>query len=440
MKKLLSVLLALAMVLTLAACGKGSPSTNTPENQNSETKNNPEALNLPSYTFTQYGNGKITIVGAELTENDWGDDLLRIYYDYTNTDTSARGHYLNTALEFVSITQDGEKCETFHFDADDDMAVPEDQNDMLYVQPGCTSRNTINILCDPDGGAVEVSCYLMIGGWVYNANEIETFDFRIDLQNLMGAPAPATLAPILHPTYTRGLSAYGEYDYPLECTVSIDGFELTADYDGAIILRVNLTVTNDDESELSPMSMCCLEVYQDGVGLPWASVWDLEDPTDEDYAYTEDLYPGETVECSALFYLRNDHPVEPVIESPDSNLRLGTLFNLSDALQAMKNAEQAASDVLAAASAADKSIMQKLVGVWDRNDGWEDQLTFRSDLTGIHDMTGDKYGFTYYVQDGILYLIYDDGDELEYGVSFQGRDLILTDYFYEEEIPFIKAD
>lgn len=445
MKKIVILLLILVMVLSMAACGKKEPSEDKPESDVPNTTP-PTVEEIEddtfTHTFTQYGNVQIKIVGAEATQNDWGEDLLRIFYDYTNTDDTANGHYPYTALNFLSITQDGKECEIYNFQADDETALPEDLNHENYVQPGCTNRNTINIQWDPNGGVVKVSCYIMIGNWTYNKNDIEPFEFEIDPDNLMGAPEPFVLAPITSPTYTSGMSASGKYDYPLDSEISINSIELTKDCDGKDVIRVNLTVTNNGEEELTPSLMCLLELYQDGVSLPWVdATWDMDSDTvtDGDIAYGEDLYPDETVECSALFYPRTQNPVEAVIENVNSDMCLGASFDLKPFYEAANAQAEADAQAEAATSAADQEIMKQLVGAWDRTDSWPDHLYFNTDNTGTHDMTGDLFPFTYLVTDGILYLTYDDGEETNYEVSVSGNDLVLTDDFYDEEQTFVRG-
>ena len=439
MKKFLALLLVLALVLSMAACGKKEAepaATEAPEDGNNplavESTPVEEEPDPWSYQFTQYGNVRIKIVGAEATQNDWGEDLLRIFYDYTNTDDTANGHYPHTALNFLSITQDGKECITYDFRADDETALPEDLNHENYVQPGCTNRNTINILWDPNGGIVKVSCYIMIGGWMYNENDIKPFEFEIDPDNLMGAPEPFVLPAITDPTYTSGMSASGKYDYPLDSEISIDGIELTKDYDGKDVLRVKMTVTNNGDEALYPSLICKTELYQDGVSLPWVNAtWDMDSDmvTDGDIAYEEDLYPGETVECSALFYPRNQNPVEAVIENVNAELRLGARFDVKALLEAAAAAEQAANE---AASAAEAAARKALVGTWlQRDSDWNDTYIFNDDGTGLL-ISGPEYPFTYSVNGDILTLDYGDGDEEEFTFSVDGTLLTMIDMWDEE--------
>lgn len=447
MKKLIALLLALVMVLGLGACGKKETPATEDGNTPPALESTPVEEAVPdflSHQFTQYGNAKITIVGEEFTQDDYGEDLLRIYYDYTNTDTTANGHHPSTVLDFVSITQDGNDCDTYLVSPSDEFIVPEDLNNANYIQPGCTNRNTFLIACDPNGGNVKVSCYLMIGGWVYNENEVEPFEFEIDTKNLMGAPEPYVLPAITDPKYTANMSASGPIDYPLDAEVSIDGIELTRDYDGKDVLRVKLTVTNNGDEALAPMTICLMELYQDGVSLPWASTWDMDydDITPEDEAYEEELEPGETVQCNALFYPRNQNPAEAVIENVNGDLCLGTCFDVKavyDAVAAEENAAAAANaEAAAAATAADKEAIQVLLGYWDRTDSWPDHLTFNDDFTGIHDMTGDEFPFTYAVKDCILTLYYDDGEELSFLVEPNGDNLTLTDTDWGDVQTFVR--
>lgn len=426
MKKTLAILLALVMVLTLAACGGGGkkPAETT------APKETEPAVQLPNFTFTQYGDAKITIVGAEFAKNDEEEDILRIYYEYTNTSTGdkARGHYPSTAVDFVSITQDGSDCEEYTFTPWDETCIPEDTNDNLYVQPGRTMRNTMCFRCDPSGGPVKVSCYVMVGSWMYDADSIEAFEFEIDPANLMGAPEPFELPAIADPEYTDDMESAGVYGNA-EHEISINGLELTKDYDGVDVVRVKLTVTNNDAEAWSPAMICDLELYQDGIGLPYPTTWDLAKPSAEDEAYETDLEPGQTVECNALYYLRNQNPVEVVIESPNTDTRLGARFDVQELLDAVAAADQAQQQ---AADAASAEARKALVGAWlQRDSDWEDTYFFNADGTGLL-ISGPEYPFTYAITGDTLTLTYDADDVEEYTFSISGDVLTMIDSWGEE--------
>ena len=435
MKKLIALLLALVLALSLAACSGDKPAeTQATENNATQatsqatSQTNPteeEAPNALSFSFTQYGNARITIVGAEFIKDDWDDDVLRIYYDYTNTSNSACYQYPSVALDFKSITQDGEEIEKVAFDADDECAIPEDLNYDSPVQPGLTSRQTMLIACDPNGGIVEVSCYVMIGNWIYEEGKTECFTFQIDPKNLPGVPEPLELAPIMNPTYAAGLPTAGINE---NGQISIDGMELTVGDDGETVLRVKLTVTNNGEEAMMPMTITNgVEAYQDGFALQWFSTWDMAEATYEDEAYAEDLEPGETVQCNALFLMRNDHPVEIVIEDLYSDLRLGIIGDVKAAVEALQAALDAQQQASAEASKA-------LIGTWlQRDSDWEDTYIFNADGTGTL-ISGYEYPFTYSVSGNILTLTYDADDEEEFTFSVDGNLLTLIDIWDEERL------
>jgi len=438
MKKLLALLLALAMVLTLAACGGDQPEeTQATENNNnnatqatSETEVTEEVSNPLSHSFTQFGDAQITIVGAEFVKNDYEEDILRIYYEYSNTSTGdkARGHYPNTSLNFLSVTQDGNECLGYSFTPWDETYIPEDGNSDLYVQPGRTMRNTVCFHCDPNGGTVKLSCYVMVGSWMYNPDDIQPFEFEIDPADMLGAPAPFVLPPITDPTYTAGMAASGVYGFS-DNEISINGLELTKDSEGATVVRVKLTVTNNGEESMSPALICDLELYQDGIGLPYPTTWDLAEPTAEDEAYETELQPGETVDCNALYYLRNQNPVEAVTETHNDFAQLGARFDVKALLEAAAAAEQAANE---AASAAEAAARKALVGTWlQRDSDWDDTYIFNDDGTGLL-ISGPEYPFTYSVNGDTLTITYDPEDVEEFTFELDGTLLTMINMWDEE--------
>lgn len=193
MKKLIALLLALAMVLSLAACGAKEPAVDEPDDPIAEvpgeevsdedaTEEDP-AADLPSFTFTRFGKAKITILGAEMVEDSYGDTFMRVYYEYLNMDETAAGHTPCLALT-MEITQGEEELYHNEFGEYDDERIPEDVFYNCAMQPGIPVRNTINIYCDPEGDPVDIGMYVMVGSWAYNEEDLEWFKFQMDPKDL----------------------------------------------------------------------------------------------------------------------------------------------------------------------------------------------------------------------------------------------------------------
>ncbi|MBQ4550618.1 MAG: DUF5067 domain-containing protein [Oscillospiraceae bacterium] len=420
MKRLLALLMAAVMLLSLAAC-----STNRKDRSfRDDDEDEDPRQDLPYYEFDQFGEARITVVGAEFAEDDYGDSFLRVYYDYDNTSDTAVGATPYYAMHYGQITQDGEELEVFELSEDDECAIPEDLLGECSILPGCTSRNTILIYCDPDGGDITIPCYIMTGSWMYNPDDIEYFNIEIDPEDLMGAPEAWEMPTITDPEYAAGLPTSGKAE---DHEASINGWELTVDDDGNTVLRVKLTITNNGDQGWPPVMIQPVEAYQDGLSLIWSDAWYLEECTEEDEAFDEELAPGETVDCNALFVLRNDSPVEVVAEQSGDDLRLGIICDVKAELEAQAAQEEAQQQASAEA-------LKALVGTWDRTDGWDDQLIFNADGTGIHDMTGDKYPFRCTLEGDLLTLNYDDGDVSEFYVKLEGDQLTLTDDWDDSQI------
>lgn len=319
MKKFLALILAAVMLLSMAACGGGDT---------------PDDADTISHEFTQFGKGRITITGTEQFQNEDGENLLRIYYDYTNTSSDAIGQCPGTALNFVNITQDGNELESgYRLSSNDPASIPEDHGDDLTVQPGHTVRQTEIIEFNPDGGTISVSVYLMIGSWVYNKDDLKYFTFEIDPKNLMGAPSKALeYTKITDPKYTKGMPAsgtFGDIAVPFEAAIT-GQYEVVAydDEEGMKAIRVGLTYKNMADDEWPPCVVLPINAFQDGVSLSLGDTWYIDEVTAEDEAFGEYVAPGKTVSCNALFILRSDSPVEVVIETSAQDLHLGMVFKV----------------------------------------------------------------------------------------------------------------
>lgn len=431
-KKLIAILLAAVMLLCLAACGGDKKPSEDPTTQPSATV--PDATEAPTdeniitHDFSQFGSGRIAIVGSELIEDEDGEDLLRVYYDYTNTGDTAIGQCPSTALEFEKITQDGNELDTGHLYEDDPAHIPEDSLS-VYVQPGCTIRQTLLIPVDPDGGVVSIGCYLTVGSWFFDKDDIQWFTFEIDPQDLMGAPAKALEIPsIMDSTYTKGMPTEGT---DMDTAVPF-GAALLEKYDivdheqeeGMKALRVYCTFTNHHEESWPASVALPINAYQDGISLEMGSTFYLSDPTVEDETFESvQVATGETVSCSALFILRNDHPVDIVVEHHKDGMRLGTVCEVAPLLTGDPEDEPSDEPQISPAD---------LTGSWIDNDSdWMDTFTFAPDGTGVL-VSGPEFPYTYTISGTTLTLTYDDDDSESFEVRMDGADLIMVDEYGEE--------
>ena len=329
MKKFLTVLLMLVLVLALVACGgsKDPENNNEEETKNvngNETLDNEEEDDELSFTFTKFGKAKITIKGAELKKDEDDEDFIRVYYDYLNMGEYAVGTDASSALT-VEVKQGEEEIDIDEFGENDEDHVQEDLFYYSCMYPGTTLRNTMIIYCDPEGGPVEVACHVMIGSWMYNEEDVEWFKFTLDPKNLTAPKDTYEIKPIENPTYTKDMPKSGtSTTVSNPYTLSLNGYELTT-CDDKPAIRVKMTYTHQHDWEMSPYTAVLINAYQDGIALEQATAWDIDEPTDEDEAYEEDVKKGDTVECNALFILRGDNPVEVVVEQPLDDTHIGML-------------------------------------------------------------------------------------------------------------------
>jgi len=439
MKKILALLLAVTMILTMASCGgkKNTPEDSSPSQSTDQTKTEekqPEApveeepaVDLISHDFSRFGAGRVTISGAEFSTNEDGEDFLRIYYDYTNI--SDIGVTPVSCAAFVA-TQNGQELEEAYVNEGDPSYVEEDGAYEVTILPGLTSRHTALFACSPDDGVVDIGCYVMIGSWAYTEDRIEWLRFQVDPADLMGAPEkPLNFAPITEATHTVGRPTSGtstSASAPFD--LSLDGWELTT-YDGESALRVSMTLTSHCDQEWPAQMLVPITAYQDGYSLPYAGTWYIDDPKDSDYAFEEDVEPEETVSCSAIYLLRNDNPVEIAVEAPMDDLRLGLACDVASAKKAAQ--EQAAQDQ-AAADAASAAAAAKLIGTWlQRDSDWEDTYIFHADGSGML-ISGPEYPFTYALSGDTLTLTYDPDDEETFTITVEDNLLTMIDDWGDE--------
>lgn len=328
MKKILAFLLATLMLLSFAAC---DDKTDDPKKTGEEGKAD-AAKSIAQFDFTQYGKASVAITGAELITSEDDEKLLRVYYDYTNTDRV--GVSPDSSLKFNPVMQGEEELDDTSIDEDDPAAIPEDGLESLTIQPGITARLTKLFEIDPDGGKISFKLYAMVGSWMYNPDQTTYLSFELDPKNLPGKPdKDLEYAKITDPKHTANAKTSGSFaDLATPFEVAITGdFEVipyeSDDDENAKAIRIGLTYKNLYDSEMPAGVAIPMCAYQDGLSLDYGSDWYFE-ANEEDEAFNEDVPSGEEIRCNAVFILKGDSPVEFVVETPASDLVVGKVFKV----------------------------------------------------------------------------------------------------------------
>ena len=107
------------------------------------------------------------------------------------------------------------------------------------------------------------------------------------------------------PTETVRMNPANLGDY----TVEIKSATVTQDYDGNPAVIITYSWTNNSSETTSPMLSISTAVFQDGISMDTAFIYD--DPTYDGDMYTTDVRPGTTVDVQEAFELSNTtSPIE----------------------------------------------------------------------------------------------------------------------------------
>ena len=252
----------------------------------------------------------ISIVGAEHFVDSDGKDAIRVYYDFTNnTDETT---YAGWEVE-LEVTQDGYEMNDTYASYNND--VDEENNDYMYVRPGCTIRCVSEYSMKTTGGKIQFRYY----DWWDDADVIVA---EFDPANLPGAPASAfTYAKVSNPQWTAGMPTAGTMEGVYD--VSIKSAEIVPGENGDV-LRVYFDYTNNSTEAESLFLAVDVYGYQDGIEMEDAYALN---ETDSDDLFWEDVAPGATVTASYCLQLRSDSPVEIEVSDWEGNY-LGTVFTV----------------------------------------------------------------------------------------------------------------
>lgn len=255
----------------------------------------------------------ISVIGAEQFSDVDGSSAIRVFFEFSNN--SDHNASVQSTLEYYA-KQDGKKLDDTYTWDDVDVYGNTDR----YIRPGVMIQCCYEFKYNTKGGSVD---FIMFdydlgteGGSVaasYNPGE------------LPGPPANFTIETIAEPNWAISLPSEGNLDE--DYYVAVTDAELIYDYYGDAAIRVYYEFTNNSNYEQVFAYSLNAYAYQDGISLDWAYPT-VNSETDDNYY--EQVNPGETINASCVFLLRNDSsPVEAEIMSLYSYNAVAQTYDIS---------------------------------------------------------------------------------------------------------------
>lgn len=306
MKKILAIMLALVMLLTLAACGgnKDNNGGKTPSGNDAEqTTDAPKDTSLAKGEWSnKSGAFALALVGAELFDDEDGEKAIRVYFDFTNKESSYTTSFTDEKND-ITLTQNGEELDDTRAVYGEDVA--EVENHKKNVRPGVTIRCVGEYVLNAETGkvALEVTAH-------NTDNAVLTYE--LDLAALPGAPKEAFVAKeIAAPDFNNGWAESGTitdyYKRDVKNGFAIKNAEFVDGVRDTKLIRVYFEFTNNREDSTDLFKSVDLRVYQDGIQLVEGQSNEL---CDSDLAFSNTVEPGQTVTVSNTYILTSDSPVE----------------------------------------------------------------------------------------------------------------------------------
>lgn len=237
---------------------------------------------------------QVAVVGAELFKDPNGKDSIRVYYDFTNCSVEPLSAWLELN---VAAEQEGFGLVTTNSWGE----VPEENNSSCDIMPGVTIRCIAEFNCKAEGEPVTVT---LARAWESGELTVE-----LDPKALSGRPGQREIALIENPDWMEGYGEAGVYEE--DYYVKIDNAEVVQDYSGDPVLRVYYEFTNNSKEAISFGIEVSVVAMQDGIQVN--STWSHEENSEEDNFFAE-VKPGETIRAADCYELRTDSPVTVVLK------------------------------------------------------------------------------------------------------------------------------
>ena len=341
LKRLLSVLLTITMLIGLCACGGSDQQESTSSDEEASANSadssddseeagteetSDEAASADSAdsaaedtsaadtepVSADLGDYHFTILSAEQFKDDNDTDSIRFYFDFTNNSDAEVSSYF--------------ACETAAYQEGDELAatsafydkVAEARNCYHDILPGITIRSIAEYNFNPNGGEVEFT--------ITESSSGESITMTFDPAALPGRPAEDyTIEPCSSDALVENYSSEGVYgeDYYISITKSevVDGVT-----EGEKVIRIYYDFTNNSEEATTFWSKVTTLAMQDGIGLESTLA---SESVPEDENSNLDVQPGETI-TAAVCYTIHDTGSSVAVKVLDyySGSQLGTTFDV----------------------------------------------------------------------------------------------------------------
>lgn len=318
MKKCLSVVLVMIVCLSLSSCGSKRASAESVVESGIKAFQNADQETIQQY----WGDTDFTDVppSENTAESDvYGQELLEklasnLTYQITGSSEDEDAGSATVTVEFTNIDMGAIVPEwignifaqTFGYAfLPEDQQPSEDELSAMYMD----SLNSVinNHANDLVTNTVDITLSLVDDEW-----KINTTDDVIDAMVGGMISSVSSLGDLFggieegqETTETTRANPANLGDYAVE----IKSATVTQDYDGNPAVIITYSWTNNSSETTSPMLSISTAVFQDGIGMDSAFIYD--DPDYDGGMYSTDVRPGTTIEVQQAFELSNTtSPIE----------------------------------------------------------------------------------------------------------------------------------
>ena len=314
MKRIFVLFTVLSMCLSLTACGSSRESAETVVDQAIKAFQSLDQEETQQY----WGDTDFTETSDDLTSEDevYNQELLKkiaegLTYTIIGSSEDEDAGAATVTVEFTNIDMASVMSDwiadmisqTFGYAFLPENQQPTDEELNQMYMDGLEEAMD-NHADDRVTSTVDISLSLVDNEWkinttddVVNAMVGGMMDYADSLGGTAEDDAVSTEAKRVNP------AALGDY------AVEIKSAVVAQDYDGNPAVVITYSWTNNSSETTSPMLSISTAVFQDGVGMNSAFIYD--DPAYDGDMYTTDVRPGTTVDVQEAFELNNTtSPIE----------------------------------------------------------------------------------------------------------------------------------